>query len=774
MEGMAVCVLRSCMTKESEEKPLKTDDSIQRLVDGYGNWFDDDTRLACGRMTNRLYPYDTLFSPIRINHMTVKNRLVMAPMGNICMCEETGRPNTQMIRYFVERAKGGVGLITSGLVPISFGIDHSIIELDKLTYFPRIDRSRTVFAAWRDLAAGVHAYGAKFFIQLTPGLGRVGNPQCLINSLKFPVSASLNPNFYMAQVPCLPLSGHRLNRIIRNAGQAAADAKAANIDGCYLHGHEGYLLEQLTNPAFNRRKLGHFADWQAFGLDMVREIRRRVGDHYPIMYRIDLSLALNETYGDTMNAPDLKKFRNGRTVEMTLAYMKNLVAAGVDIFDVDLGCYDNWWLPHPPGSMPPGCFLEVAQIVKSHFREQHILSNAGVEVPVVGVGKLGYPDLAEAALRAGQCDMIMLGRPLLADPDWPNKAYAGRVDDIRPCIGCQEGCLNEFVEGGHPQCAVNPRTAFEHIYPAAPPKAERPKTIGVIGAGPAGVVTAVTAAQRGHRVQLIEQSGQIGGRLVPGSVPKIKFDVDNYRRYLEKLVERTAADYDLTFLPGVRADADWLEGQHYDAVVFAIGSADTELPLPGAQEAPIVQATQLLVNPQLAAEAQHIVVVGAGVVGCETAYWLTYELHKDVRIVEMTPTIMNHVCTANRGHLIHYLQQAGVELLNCTRVTGFTKEGVQVVRNVSSTVPDPYVTWHPILPENVENPLAPKLKVEERAETLPADLVVIAAGGRSDDALFLEAQRRRIAPSLTNIGDSFQVGKVFEAVRSAYALGLSL
>ncbi len=753
---------------------MKTDESVQRLVDGYGSWFDDEARLESGRMTKRLYPYESLFSPIKINRMTVKNRLVMAPMGNISMCEETGRPNTQMIQYFIERAKGGVGLITSGLVPISFGIDHSVIELDKLSYFPRIDRSRTVFAAWRDLAAGIHSYGAKFFIQLTPGLGRVGNPQCLINSLKFPVSASMNPNFYMAQVPCMPLSGHRLKKIIKNAGQAAADAKAANIDGCYLHGHEGYLLEQLTNPAFNRRKLGHFADWQAFGLDMVREIRRRVGDAYPIMYRIDLSLALNETYGETMNISDLKKFKNGRTVEMTLEYMKNLVAAGVDIFDVDLGCYDNWWLPHPPGSMPPGCFLEVAKTVKDYFRENKILSNAGTEVPVVGVGKLGYPDLAEAALRTGQCDMVMLGRPLLADPQWPNKAYAGRVDEILPCIGCQEGCLNEFVEGGHPQCAVNPRTAFEHIYPDTLPRAEKPRFIGVIGAGPAGVIAAVTAARRGHKVRLIEKSGQIGGRLIPGSVPKIKFDVDNYRRYLENLVKRTCAETDMEFITGVAADADWLMEQHFDAVVFAVGSADTKLHLPGADQAPIVQATELLVKPELAEGAKNIVVVGAGVVGCETAYWLKYELNKEVKVVEMTPYIMNHVCTANRGHLIHYLQKAGVELLNCTRVTGFEKAGVQVMRNVSPTVPDPYVTWHPILPENVENPLAPRIKVEEKAETLPADLVVIAAGGRADDALFLEAQRRHAAESLYNIGDSFQVGKVFEAVRSAYALGLSL
>lgn len=753
---------------------MKTDPKIQELVDGYGDWFRDEKRLRCGQMTKQLYPYDTMFSPIRINRLTVKNRLVMAPMGNISMCEETGRPNDKMIQYFIERAKGGVGLITSGLVPVSFGIDPSIIELGQLSYFPRIDRTRTVFAAWRDIAAGVHAYGAKFFIQLTPGLGRVGNPQCLINSLKMPVSASWNPNFYMAQVPCRPLSGGKLRKIIKNAGQAAADAKAAQIDGVYLHGHEGYLLEQLTNPAFNRRRLGHFADWQAFGVDMVREIRRRVGDAYPIMYRIDLSLALGETYGEKMRGTSLKKFMNGRTVEMTIDYMKNLVKAGVDMFDVDLGCYDNWWLPHPPGSMPPGCFLEVAQLVRERFAKDGVKSNAGMEVPVVGVGKLGYPDLAEAALRGGMCDMVMLGRPLLADPEWPIKAYQGRVEDICPCIGCQEGCLNEFVEGGHPQCAVNPRTAFEHVYPAVPPQAEKPKKIGVVGAGPAGVMLAVEAARRGHHVQLLEKSGRIGGRLLPGGVPKIKFDIANYRQYLEHLVQKTAETHDLTFLPNTAADADWLAQQGYDAVVVATGSADTKLPLPGFDGANVVQATELLMHPEKAEGAKNVVVVGAGVVGCETAYWLRYEHDKDVKVVEMTPYIMNHVCTANRGHLIHYLQRAGVELLNCTRVTGYADGSVQAMRNVSKTVPDPYVTWHPILPENVENPLAPKLKTEEQAISLPADLVVIAAGGHADDALFLELQRRRIAPEVYNIGDSLQVGKVHEAVRAAYALARTL
>jgi len=168
------------------------------------------------------------------------------------------------------------------------------------------------------------------------------------------------------------------------------------------------------------------------------------------------------------------------------------------------------------------------------------------------------------------------------------------------------------------------------------------------------------------------------------------------------------------------------------------------------------------------------VVVGGGVVGCEAAYWLKYEKGLDVTVVEMDKYIMNHTCTANRGHLIHYLLKAGVPLLNCTRVTGFTKDGVEVARNVSKTVPNPGITWHPILPENIENPLAPKLKTNERTEILPADLVVLAAGGAPDNALYFTAVREQAAPELHNIGDSFAGGKVLEATRAAYRLGLSL
>jgi len=755
---------------------LKKDAFVQQLVDNYGNWVcaADNYNRAGGSadMTSNLYPYDHMFSPIRVNSVTIKNRLVMAPMGNIDMAEETGRPNAKMQQYFFARAKGGVGLITTGLIPISHGIDHSITELGNLSYFPRIDRSRTVLSGWRDLAQGCHNYGARIFIQLTPGLGRVGNPQCLITQLKFPVSASLNPNFYISEIPCMPLSGGALHKIIKNAGQATADAKASGLDGVYLHGHEGYLLEQLTNPAFNRRKLGKYADWQRFGIDIVKEIRHRGGPKYPIMYRIDLSLALNETYGEEgMNEKALRKFKNGRSVEQTLDYMVNLVKAGVDMFDVDLGCYDNWWLPHPPAGMPAGCFLDVSRLVKERFEELKVVSNAGLPVPVVAVGKLGYPDLAEQALRDEKCDMIMLGRPLLADPEWPNKAYAGKVSAIRPCIGCQEGCINEFVDGGHPQCAVNPRTGFEEILPEAISPAETKKKIAVVGAGPAGVLFATMAARRGHKVDLYEKTGLIGGKIVPGSVPRIKYDIRNYLLYLEDELKAAEKAFDLDVHMNTEVTAESLKAKKYDAVVYAIGTKSGTPKFAGLDQIKHVEATDLLANDALLGDAKNIVVVGGGVVGCETAYWLAYEKDdRKVKVVEMLPYFMKGTCTANRGHIIHYLKDQGVELLNCATVKEYDAKHVVIEQHTHKNVPNPYNTWAPILPENIENPLAPKMgNVPKRVE-LDADLVVLAMGGKPDDAAYLEGQKQHVAPELYNIGDSFNAGRVLEACRAAYAL----
>jgi 2-enoate reductase len=749
--------------------------TVRRLTDEYGSWFLRDDRLAQGRLSGRLHPFERLFSPVRINGLTLKNRIIMGPMGNISVAEESGRPGDRMVRYFAERAQGGAGLLTSGLIPVDHRVDPAVTEPGGLTYFPRIDRSRTVFSGWRDIAAACHAYGARFFIQLSAGLGRVGSPECLLTKHRLPVSASWNPNFYMPAVPCRPLSDRECRRIIKAAGQAAADAQAMQIDGVYLHGHEGYLLDQLTSPAFNRRRFGLYADWPRFGLDLVREIRRRTDEHYPIMYRIDLTTALDETYGERMKSVgSLRRFAGERTVEMTLGFMADLVKAGVDAFDVDLGCYDNWWLPHPPTFMPPGCFLDVARVAREYLRERGITSNAGLEVPVAAVGKLGSPDVCEQALRDEACDMVMLARPLLADPDWPLKAYSGRVDEIVPCIGDQEGCLNEFAEGGHSQCSVTPRAGFEDVIPRDLPAAEHPLRIAVVGAGPGGIACACAAARRGHEVTVFERHDRPGGMLVPGSVPRAKLDVANYLRYLEGQLERTAKEHGMDLRLGDVASAAQLERGAFDTVVTCTGG-EVQRPQVGGIDGPqVVSAIDLLRQPGRAADARRVVVVGGGAVGCEVAFWLASEHGKQVTVVEMLPHFMTGNCTANRGYLLHYLEALDVRLLNCARLSSIDGAGVVIVRNTSPTVPDPYVTWAPLLPANIHNPLARSIGARFAEETLAADMVVLATGLTPASGLFEECVRRHVSPRVYNVGDSFAVGRVFDAVRAGFTLGRTL
>jgi 2-enoate reductase len=413
----------------------------------------------------------------------------------------------------------------------------------------------------------------------------------------------------------------------------------------------------------------------------------------------------------------------------------------------------------------------VAKLVKDYFVQKSIKSNVGLPVPVAAVGKLGYPDLAERALREGLCDMVVLARPLLADPDWPRKAYAGHVKDIRPCIGDQEACLNEFIQGGHPQCAVNPRAGFEDVLCTTSIPTTTPKKVAIIGAGPAGIICACTAAQRGHQVILFEKLDKVGGKLLLSSVPKFKYDVANYLQYLRNLIEKTAQNHKLTLRLGTEVTPELVKSQSFDAMVTCTGARPLMLPTEGIDLPHVVQATDFLCNTSLGAKAQKVVVIGGDSVGCEVAYMLAYEMSKDVTIVEMLPYLMKDTCTANRGHLIHYMEKAGVRLLNCARLKSVGQSSVRIIQNVSPTVPHPYNTWSPVLPENVKNPLAKKIRSEEKQIDMEADLVVLAVGLEPDDRLYQACVRERVATEIHNIGDSSSVGHVFEATKAGYAVG---
>jgi 2-enoate reductase len=273
---------------------------------------------------------------------------------------------------------------------------------------------------------------------------------------------------------------------------------------------------------------------------------------------------------------------------------------------------------------------------------------------------------------------------------------------------------------------------------------------------------------------LFEKQDKVGGELIPGSTPQFKYDVANYLQYLRNLLEKTAKNYKLKLRLHTEATPELLKSDKFDAVVTCTGGQPIKLAIQGIDLPHVMQAVNLLRHTSMAAKTKKVVVIGGGSVGCELAYMLAYEMKKQVTIVEMLPYFMKGVCTANRGHLIHYLEKAGVNLLNCARLQSVDRKTIKIRHNVSPTVPDPYNTWSPILPENVKNPLAKRIKVEEQEVELEADLVVLAVGLKADDRLYDGCVKERVAPEIHNIGDSFSVGRIFEATKAGYAVGRML
>jgi 2-enoate reductase len=289
---------------------------------------------------------------------------------------------------------------------------------------------------------------------------------------------------------------------------------------------------------------------------------------------------------------------------------------------------------------------------------------------------------------------------------------------------------------------------------------------------------------RGHGVTLFEKGDSAGGTLIPGSVPKIKYETANYVAYLNRFVERCVGRHGLDARFKTEARAAELAGGGYDVIVTGTGAVPCAPPVEGLDLPHVVCAIDLLNEVRhrgqtplahLVRDSENMVIVGGGDVGCEIAYMLSVEMGKNrVKIVEALPHFMKQTCTANRGFMIHYLELAGVELMNCTRLERVTAGGLEVRRNVSESVPDPYVTWEPMTPGNYHVPFAKEIEVHEKLLALDADLVVLSTGMKPDDSLYYELVSLRAAAELHNIGDSSSPGMVFSATAAGYALGTTL
>jgi 2-enoate reductase len=613
------------------------------------------TKEIYGRYHKMETDFVKILEPTKIGSVEIKNRIAMAPMGNFCLTNPDGSFGQRAIDYFIERARGGVGLIITGICKV-----ENEIEPVSSSIVPVVTRAS--LASFMELTEAVHALGSKIFVQLTAGFGRVGHPSILSKS---PIAPSAIPNYWIPSITCRELTTEEVEHYVKCFGDAAEIVKEAGVDGVEIHAvHEGYLLDQFTISMFNRRSDkygGDLAGRLTFPVEIVREIKKRAGETFPVSLRFSLKSFIKDWRQGGLAEEEFEE--KGRDVEEGLESAKMLEAAGYDSFNADCGSYDGWYWAHPPVYQKHGCLLPYVSKLKD------VLT-----VPVMAAGRLGIPELAEKALADGQADIISIGRALLTDPYWVRKVENNRTEHIRPCIGCHDGCLGRIFLARPLSCAVNPTVGRENLYRLQ--RADIPKKVMVIGGGVAGMETVRVAVQRGHKVTLYEKSDNLGGHLIEASVPEFKNDLERLLNWYK--VELDDIEFDAKL--GEQVTTELIEEEKPDAVVIATGSVSRIPDIPGIKNDKVATDIDLLLGNKKA--GKKVVIAGGGMIGCETALWLAQE-GKEVTIIEELPELMaagkEPIPHANRIMLLDLLKLHCVTLVNGFYIAEVTDDGVGLV-----------------------------------------------------------------------------------------------
>lgn len=568
-----------------------------------------------------------LFQPTKVGSMYLKNRLFMTPMSLYFNFEF--RIDDQMVEFYEERAKGGIGMIITDCMPVS--------ALDPNYAGHPFVGTNLEHREWLKLAKIIKPYGTKLCLQMGAGVGRVAGANA--------ISAGEIPTLYDPTTNTRPMTVEEIQAMVAAFANQAAAAKSVGFDAVEVHAHLGLLLDQFMTAKWNNRTDeygGCLENRMRLPVEIVRAIKAACGEDFPVLYRMSLN-----HHAD-----------NGSSVEERLEMVKLLDKAGVDIFDIDEGSQEASEWTQPPTYLGDSCMAGSAALAKTV-----------TDKPVLSAGNHNYESAAQL-VNEGKVDYISIGRGLLADPEYAKKLQEGREEDLRPCIRCNEFCVRNAWSGRPVTCAVNYACGMENEFRIT--KTENPKKVVVIGAGPAGLEAARVAAEKGHAVTLYEKSDAPFGQVKAAGQPPFKTQLKKYMEYL--LVQVKKLGVELVFNKEITAESPELNGA--DHIIVAVGSKRIVPHIPGWDKKNVIE----VVDAHLARHdeiGETVVIAGGGVAGSECALELAME-GKKVTVVEMAPDFAQDAFLLNKISMTNNLNQYGVEMLTSHKVVSFEDDSVVV------------------------------------------------------------------------------------------------